>query len=762
MDRKKSEQTQAFQMDTYYSKSANTHHERITAMEHLSRVCDLSGVFGADIGMPNSAAIAGLFHDFGKYSFAFQGVLDGTVQHVDHAFSGAVMLYLLKAQKSKVLLKKYTPVIEAIQGHHDGLRSLDELKEDLKRAYQDERFDRCPSGKTPSLCGERAFHCAWNAFRKDFPDFAFPEVENRQVSPLAPIANMLDTRIANMLDTRMLFSCLVDADYSISASDDAPTYLQENSRPPLDAAQMLQNLERHCQELRKNSTADAALNQIRNQVYEECGNAGPLPMGLFTLTAPTGVGKTLSMLHFALQHCKTHSLKRIIIALPFLTLAEQTEREYQKIFPEVVVDHSQSNLSEKNRELAARWDAPVIITTSVRLFESLFSDNPRDCRKLHNLAGSVILFDEAQSLPAELADATVRAIQALCGKYRCSMVFSTATQPDFGSVNGITWKPIEILPHNEELFQKMRRVQTYWRKELPLPVVAEELSAESNGCCIVNLRRHARNLFALLKKQRTADGLFLLTTDLCPAHRLAVVEEIKRRQKQGLPCLVVATQCIEAGVDLDFDVMYRALAPMESIIQAAGRCNRNGRLPEGGRVVVFEPQEDGRLYPGDSYGRAAGIVKNLWAGCSQPDLSNLQVVAQYYHRFFTQGQQNPRLAAALKQKDYSQTAKEYRLIKENGVRLIVPWQGEQELFNQIQKAAEDGAIRSVHLHEAAPITISCFDEEDVRACATSLTIRKGREVTETGYFILNTGFESRYDPVMGFLPNDSMHEKLMA
>lgn len=740
--------------ETYYSKSANAHHDRITAMKHLKKVRDLSAAFGSEIGMPNSAGIAGLFHDFGKYSLAFQGVLEGTVQHVDHAFAGAVMLYLLKAQKSSALLKKYTPIIEAIQGHHDGLVSVDGMEEELKAAYLDAQFDGCPSGKTPSLRGEGAFGDAWNAFRKDFPDFSFPKAENRDASSSAPIADMLDTR--------MLFSCLVDADYSVSAADDDPSYLQKNSRPPLDAEHMLQNLERHCRELRKNSTADAALNRIRNQVYEECGNAGRLPMGLFTLTAPTGVGKTLSMLHFALRHCKTHNLNRIIIALPFLTLAEQTEKEYRKIFPEVVVDHSQSNLSEDLRELAARWDAPVIITTSVRLFESLFSDNPRDCRKLHNLAGSVILFDEAQSLPSELAGATVQAVQALCGKYHCSMIFSTATQPDFGSVNGIAWNPTEILSQNEELFQKMRRVQTYWRKDLPLSVVAEELSAEMNGCCIVNLRRHARNLFVLLKEKGTAaDGLFLLTTDLCPVHRLTVVKEIKHRQKQGLPCLVVATQCIEAGVDLDFDVMYRALAPMESVIQAAGRCNRNGRLPKGGRVLVFEPREEGRLYPGDSYSRAAGIVKNLWAACSQPDLSDLQVVSDYYHRFFTQSKQNQKLETALQQKDYPQTAKEYRLIKENGVRLIVPWKGARELFDQIWKAAEDGAILAVHLHEAAPITISCFDEEDVRACATPLTIRKGRKVAETGYFILNTGFESRYNPVMGFLPNDSMHENLM-
>ena len=241
-----------------------------------------------------------------------------------------------------------------------------------------------------------------------------------------------------------------------------------------------------------------------------------------------------------------------------------------------------------------------------------------------------------------------------------------------------------------------------------------------------------------------------------------MVAEIRARQKAGFPCLVVATQCIEAGVDLDFDVMYRALAPLESIIQAAGRCNRNGKLPNGGTVIVFEPAEEGNLYPGDSYSRAAGIVKNLWASSSQPELSDLKSIRDYYHRFFSECTQNYALEKALNTKNYGETAKEYRLIKENGVHLIVPWSGDRELFDCIRKAVEHGSITQAHLHIAAPITVSCFDRDAVKACSTPIQIRRGKSTMETGYYILNPGFESRYDPVKGFLPGDTMYENLMA
>ena len=253
---------------------------------------------------------------------------------------------------------------------------------------------------------------------------------------------------------------------------------------------------------------------------------------------------------------------------------EQSEKEYCKIVPNILVDHSQKNLPKEIRELASRWDAPMIITTSVKFFESLFADKPGDCRKLHSIANSVVVFDEARSLPTELAPATVKAVNALCKRYNCSMVFSTATQPSFDALPDTEWKPVEIIPENKKLYDQMRRVHVEWRlykngerlnnRRTSLEQIADEMASETSVCTIVNLRRHARKLFDELKGRCDSDEeVFLLTTDLCPAHRLAVVEEIKERLKSEpqKPCRVVATQCIEAGVDLDFNVMYRALEP---------------------------------------------------------------------------------------------------------------------------------------------------------------------------------------------------------
>ena len=746
----------------YYAKSANAHHGKILVKEHLERVGALAAEFGAEIGMPEAARLAGDFHDFGKYSDRFQGVLDGTAQRVDHALPGAAFLYQQKGLDGKrgyPVWTRYAPVLEAIQGHHDGLLSLESLAGALRETMTTEGADACPSGKQPSLSGQPQLRAAAQAFLRDRPGYSCPHLPDRPAER---------EPVAAMLDTRMLFSCLVDADYSVSAQEDDPDYLCRSSGGVLDAPAALERLLAYRAGLQRTSAADLTLNRLRDRVFEACGEAGALPPGLFTLTAPTGVGKTVAMLHFALRHCVAHGLRRIIVVLPFLALAEQTEAVYRHIFPEILVDHSQRELPDEMRQLAARWDAPVVITTSVRFFESLFADRPTDCRKLHNIAGSLVLFDEAQSLPAELAGATVRAVDALCRKYRCTMVFSTATQPDFSALPEAPWHPTELLPDNRALFAETRRVQVQWRlpkngaAAMPLTAVAEELAAHTNAACVVNLRRHARTLFlALRQRLATDEGLFLLTTDLCPGHRLAAVEAIKARQRAGLPCRVVATQCIEAGVDLDFAVLYRALAPLEAIIQAAGRCNRNGRLPQGGRVVVFEPQEAGRLYPGDSYGAGAQIVKALWAEGGDPDLNSPQLVAAYYRRFFARGVRNGALENALCDKDYPETARQYRLIRNAGVRLIVPWAGQAALFHQLRQAELAGGVPAALLRAAAPITITCFDEEAVRACASPLFLWRRGERTESGYYLLNTGYEQAYDPLMGFCPGGDMTDLLM-
>lgn len=740
----------------YNAKSANQFHSEITNQEHLRRVGALARIFGEEIGKTEEAALAGNLHDFGKYSDRFQGVLRGTCQGIDHAFSGAAEVYQRLGLKDGCwrMCADGVSIVEAIAGHHSGLAGLPQIEEELEETWNDDYADCCPSGKMPSVRGKREFCQAEQAFAVDFPGYSFPNMVQRQYHPLK--------QVENMLDTRMLFSCLVDADYSISASDDDPDYLKKNSSLPLNAPEMLKKLEAYCAKLRNNSTADPAINVLRNEVYDKCGEAGEQSMGLFTLTAPTGVGKTMAMLHFALRHCAKHNLGRIIVVLPFLALAEQTEKEYLNIFPEILVDHSQREVAEERRELTARWDSPVIITTSVRFFESLFSESPGDCRKLHHIAGSVVLFDEAQSLPASLARPTVEAVNVLCKKYHCTMVFSTATQPDFSALPKTTWEPREILPGNSTLFHKMRRVRTYWNRDMTLEQVAGEMNRETNVCCIVNLRRHARTLFNILQGQRNGkDDLYFLTTDLCPAHRLEVVAEIKHRQKSGLPCIVVATQCIEAGVDLDFDVMYRALAPLEAIIQAAGRCNRNGKLTEGGKVVVFRPAEEGRLYPGDSYERAANVVHWLWADSPKPDISDLGQICTYYKKYFSENKTEAILADAIRKKDYCQTSRHYQLVQNAGVPLIVPWEGKIAIYQRICQAIQTGQVHYALLREAAPITISCFDTAVVQTYATQLILHRGKENMETGTYILNTGFESSYDSKTGFSPGDIVHENFM-
>lgn len=747
----------------YYAKSANQAHEKITNREHLDNVRRLSAEFGRALGLEREAELAGLFHDFGKYSARFQNVLSGKEIHVDHAFAGAAFLYRmtyldLGRQRER---NTYKPIIEAIIGHHDGLVSLldSNVSDDLTQSLLRNDADCCPSGKAPALRGSSEFQTAAQAFQKDFPEFRFPKLSPRTVNTAE--------YVRDMLDTRMLFSCLVDADYSVSTADDDPSYPEKAGGAALDVEAALQRLLKHQMQIRKTSTAAAEMNQIRNQVFDACGQAATDSVGLFTLTAPTGVGKTLAMMNFALRHCRANGLRRIIMVLPFLSLAEQTQSVYRNIFPEILVDHSQQELTEQTRDMAARWDAPVIITTSVRFFEGLFSNKPTDCRKLHHIANSVVLFDEAQSLPGELAKPTVEVVQALCEKYHCSIVFSTATQPDFSGLPKVQWKPREILPDHAELFSKTRRVAIEWRlaknkerqNRQTLAQIAAQMAEIKNVCCIVNLRRHARALIqTLIQCKGSAESIFLISTDLCPAHRLDVIERIKQRQRNGEPCCVVATQCIEAGVDLDFDVMYRALAPLEAIVQAAGRCNRNGRCSGGGRMIVFEPNEKGELYPDESYGEGAGIVAEMWGDLPQLDIQNPELICRYYRKLFSNGRDKKRLQDALRRESYAEVAEEYKLISKRGMQLIVPWAGAPELFVEITEAAKNCAVDRKLLRKAAPITITCFDDAFVKRCASPLMYRRHGELEQTGHYIVNLGFEACYNRQWGLSPNSIVPE----
>ena len=782
---------------TFYAKSS-ADGKQISVRQHLSEVATQAEEFASSFGASKAARLAGLFHDFGKYSEAFQKVLTGERQRIDHAVCGAAFLYQYSANEA------LNPVVEAVNGHHDGLRECDIIDTDLENIYEGEDCE-VNDGKTPALLGEQQYESAFDRFQRDFPEVRIPE--ELDTLPEEDFSFADDLNVENMLYTRMLFSCLVDADYSVSKRESQTDDAEEITLSDLDADQALERLRGVREGIRAKSAAGKDINRIRDQLYEQCGQIGrSAPAGLFTLTAPTGTGKTLALLHFALQQCKVQGKRRVILVLPFLTLADQSEDRYREIFGwDLLVDHSQSESGRKargderkdacraapcspeqeeaeeafRRECAARWAAPVIITTTVNFFESLFSGRPQTCRKLHSVADSVILFDEAQSLPPEVTACTLKAVNELCRRYRCTMVFSTATQPDFAQIPGLTWKPTEILPDSgplspDALYPALRRVRTEWRisARTQLEDLAAEMAAQSSVCAIVNLRRHARTLYRALKDALPGDcdSLFFLTTDLCPAHRREVVRTIRERLAAGRPCRVVATQCIEAGVDLDFDAMYRALAPLEAIIQAAGRCNRNGRLPAG-RLVVFVPEDDeGKsLYPGDWYGNAAGIVYEM-SRRRTVDIDDPAHIQAYYKSLFPLTRDKHALTRALEERDFQAVEKEYRLIDNRGAQVIVPYpmkvkreNAEVNLFDWIAEQARNSGLTNGLLRDAAPITVSTFlDAARLEQYAEPLYYldrRTRTQVRSGNVWILRTQYRSGdkalYQPDMGLQFEDA-------
>ncbi|MBQ0134221.1 MAG: CRISPR-associated endonuclease Cas3'' [Clostridiales bacterium] len=678
--------------------------------------------YGEELGLSDTAELAGQFHDFGKYAESFQELIKSLRpgQRIDHALPGAALL----AQKSA-----YKAAALAVAGHHDGLSSFTSLNAAAKDSIKESTPIETTQRKTVSLAGQQDYGQAVNLFRVDHPDWkGFPKLPKSSGS---------------MLEIRMLFSCLVDADYTVSASEEGEA---PPSAPDLKPTSVLSALYAHRDNISATSTADSNLNRIRDEVFMRCGSMGGESEGVFTLTAPTGTGKTLALLHFALRHCQRWKKKRIILVLPYLSLTEQSSKEYKAICPDVLLDDSRSELSDEERLYASRWDAPLIVTTSVRFFESLFSNLPGDCRKLHRVANSVVVFDESQTLPAELTAETMRMVQELSSRFHTTFLFSTATQPDYTALPGLKWQSRELIDEPAALYAALRRTRVAWRTQFPtaLSAIADEMAEQDNVCAVMNLRVHARKLYGLLK-ERNDEGLFFLSTDLCTAERSAIVEEIKTRQKNDLPCRVVATQCIEAGVDLDFSSLYRALAPLEAIVQAAGRCNRNGKQKEG-IVTVFVPDEPGQLYPGESYEHAAHVVE-LMINNSNVDIHDPTVLRDYYERYFRDCKEKQSLQDSIRIEDFEKTHKAYKLINDSGLQVIVPY-GEvyAAMAQELRERGMDAVLRRkcASLQVAVPL----WQREKLLTYAEPVyERRKSRdgERLESPFFLLRPQYENLYE-----------------
>lgn len=555
-------------MDTYAYLAHLTEDGRTqTILEHLKGTASLCSAFAAAFDAEAQGQLAGMAHDIGKYSAAFQRRLHGGPK-VDHASAGA--FECLKAQQLAAAF--------AISGHHGGLPDGGGRGDAAGAGTFWGRINRASQGRLED------YH-AWQS------EFSLPHANTPAFA---------GTRLEGMFFTRMLFSCLVDADYT-----DTGAFMDNSPYLPASSSSMEELWRRLETYVSGWFPPKGALNMQRCVILEQCMSAGAqYGPGLFTLTVPTGGGKTVASLSFALAQAKARRMKRIVYVIPYTSIIEQTAQAFREILGDenvlefhsgVQFDQQEDDASSPETAPLTRsvetWDVPVIVTTAVQFFESLYACQPSKCRKLHNLAQSVLIFDEAQMLPLPYLRPCVWAIAQLVRHYGASAVLCTATQPALDPIfqEFAPEIPIrEICPMAEAHWESFRRVSFQQAGTLSWMDLAARLQQQEQVLCVVNTRRAAREVF----HQLSGPGNFHLSTLMYPAHRRRILDEIRRRLRDGLPCRVVSTSLIEAGVDVDFPAVYRELSGLDSILQAAGRCNREGkRPPEDSIVTIFQGED---------------------------------------------------------------------------------------------------------------------------------------------------------------------------
>ena len=524
--------------------------------EHIENVGERAAQFAAAFDAAEHGRETGLLHDIGKYSSKGQK-RQRDPEHtakVDHSSAGA----------QEAFRRKDPMAAFAVAGHHGGLPNMGG-KGDLDTGTLMARLHKpLTGGDDPS---------AWKR------EIVLPD----RISMPQWAVQCREGRV-QALYTRMLFSCLVDADFL-----DTEAALQ--GRQPrggyASLEELLQKLQSHVAPWLKKPKNELCAK--RSAILQSCLQGGEREEGLYTLTVPTGGGKTVSSLAFALTHAVRHDMKRGVYVIPYTSIIEQNAKVFAEILgPENVLEHhSQTELADekgdsetleaRRRRLACEnWDAPVIVTTAVQFFESLYAAKTSRCRKLHNLAGSVVIFDEAQTLPVPFLKPCVSAIGELVRHYGVTAVLCTATQPELGRLFNELAPELsirEIAPEPDELFEFFRRVSFQREGQLSNEELAARLTETEQVLCIVNTRKRAREIFQLLPEE----GRFHLSTLMTPQDRKRVLDAVRERLKERKPCRVVSTSLVEAGVDVDFPAVWREVAGLDSILQAAGRCNREGK-----------------------------------------------------------------------------------------------------------------------------------------------------------------------------------------
>ena len=647
--------------------------------EHLEGVAKLSGAFAAAFGCEEWGYGCGLTHDIGKYSIEFQKRLHGGVK-VDHATAGAQEL----CSRGNIM-QAY-----CVSGHHAGL----------------------PDGGSPaepaSFYGRMKKELKdYQAFREEIEIPAFPD------APLKPIGK---GGFSAAFFIRMLFSCLVDADFL-----DTEYFMKQGdtARGDHDSIEELYDrLYAHIAPWMANDN-EHTVNGRRTAILRACLEKGKDKQGLYQLTVPTGGGKTLSSLAFALQHAREHHLERIIYVIPFTSIIEQNARVFKDILGKKNVLENHCNVvCESSEELemvqlaAENWDKPIIVTTNVQFFESLFSNKTSKCRKIHNISKSVIIFDEAQMLPVNYLKPCIQAVSELIYNYHCSAVLCTATQPALKPFFPEFIKAEELCPDVKGQYEFFKRTDVKNIGEISEEELISKLQERQQVLCILNSRKRVQRVYESLKGK----NIYHLSTYMYPKHRRRILEEITKDLKEGRPCKLIATSLVEAGVDFDFASVFRELAGVDSVIQAAGRCNREGkRKKQESETNVFCLEQDEDIHIPAQLKLPISVAKQITE--KYEDITSPEAIHDYFQRLYRFRGESLDIKNIVEGFEkgissfcfpFASTAKEFNIIESQTKTILIDREPEAE---EIARRLRRGEHSRELFREAGQYSVSIYEND---------------------------------------------------
>ena len=645
-----------------------------TIKEHLIGTATLAGQFAEKFGSKDWGYCGGMLHDIGKYSEEFQKKInEDTNNMVDHATAGAQL-----CKKINLLVLDY-----CIAGHHAGLP------------------DYGNTAERSSLCGrykKKIYN--YEAYQEEIK---IPEIYTEPFD----INTLSNPDFSLSTFTRMIYSCLVDADFLDTE------YFMKNGLVERQSGQsmniLLKKLENRILDWLKNNDIDT-VNGRRTEILRNCIEEGKRNRGIFRLTVPTGGGKTIASLAFALNHAVKHHMDRIIYVVPYISVIEQNAEVFREILGNENVLENHSNVDYENSEelrpmqlASENWDKPVVVTTNVQFFESLFANKSSKCRKIHNIANSVVIFDEAQMLPMDYLKPCIAMLQELVDSYSVSIVLCTATQPALDSFFSKNELIKELCPRMEEQFLFFKRVNYQNLGRIREDDLLEKLKKENNALCIVNTKKAAQMIY----KELQGEGIYHLSTSMYPKHRKRVLKRIRERLKNNEKCIVISTSLVEAGVDLDFATVYRQIAGLDSMIQAAGRCNREGKreLSES-MVYIFDLEES---YSVPNQRQQIDVSKGILQDYT--DIADLKAIHDYFTRLYhyrgTSLDKKKIMDEFQKMEcNFAEVAKEFKLIEENTKTIFI--NREPEADELLQELRIKGVTRE-RMRKAGQYCIQIYD-----------------------------------------------------